>query len=247
MIIYSLMFLIAAQSVPGDAESVATESPGEQVTEPLSADGAPWTLESAKVVSSRYNDCVTLLEADLEIGRIAAQQWSLEGGGAEAQHCLAIADSKAGFHKLAAIRLDDLAERKDAGDDYMRARILSQAVALWLKAGEIDRAENSLGAALALTPDSGELQLTAAAVFAVQEEWNKTVNAVTAAEDSGFVSASGFIRRGRAQYEMGAYRGAADDVVRALSLDPVNIDALTLRGDIQRTGITIDVFYDVPQ
>ena len=197
--------------------------------------------------SARYDDCVTMLEADLEIGRIAAQQWALEGGGAEAQHCLAIADSKAGFNKLAAIRLDELAERKDAGDDYMRARILSQAANLWLKAGETERAANSLGAALALTPDSGELQLTAAAVFAKQNKWNDTLKAVDHAEEKGFISVTGYINRARAQYEMGAYRGAADDVVRALSLDPVNIDALTLRGDIQRTGIIIDVAYETPQ
>src|SRR5690606_19581999 len=85
-------------------------------------------------LSPRYADCIQFVEADLDIGRIAAQQWVSEGGGSEARHCLAIADLKAGFPKLSALRLEEIAQRKDAGDDYVRARVLSQAAEAWLVA-----------------------------------------------------------------------------------------------------------------
>ncbi|WP_411817404.1 tetratricopeptide repeat protein [Hyphococcus sp. DH-69] len=196
--------------------------------------------------SPRYADCVTLVEADLEIGRIAAQQWVSEGGGAEARHCLADADLKAGFPKLAAVRLQEIAERDDAGDDYMRARVLDQAAQAWLLADQPKYAKEALDKAFALVPDSGELQLTAAKIYGAQEKWQDVIEAVKAAEDAEFVSAETFVLRGRARYIFGAYERAADDVVAALSLEPTNLDALVLRGDLAQVGINIDVYFEPP-
>ncbi|PQA86516.1 tetratricopeptide repeat protein [Hyphococcus luteus] len=195
----------------------------------------------------RYVDCVEFLKADLELGRIAAQQWVDEGGGAPARHCLAIADLEAGFPKLAALRLEEIAQRKDAGDDYVRARLYSQAAEAWLEAEETGHAEAALEKALALVPDSAELHLTAGKVYAAQERWQDAIEAITAAEEGGFASAETYVIRGRARYVLGAYERAADDVVAALSIDPVNVDALVLRGDLARRGMTIDVYYDPPE
>lgn len=201
-------------------------------------------LSTAETLSPRYVDCVELLNADLELGRIAAQQWVSEGGGAEARHCLSVADLKAGFPKLAALRLEEIAQRKDAGDDYVRARLLSQAAQAWLVAEEPAYAEAALDQALALVPDSPELYLTAAKVYGAQRRWQDVINAVNTAEEDGFVSAETFVLRGRARYEFGAYENAANDVVAALSLDPKFIDALVLRGDLAQAGMKIDVFLE---
>ncbi|MFC2952330.1 hypothetical protein ACFOOP_10355 [Marinicaulis aureus] len=201
----------------------------------------------AETLSPRYADCINLIEADLELGRIAAQQWVGEGGGAEARHCLSIADFKAGFPKLAALRLEEIAQRNDAGDDYVRARLLSQAANAWLEGEEPKRAEDALNQALALVPDSAELQLTAAKVYAAQERWHEVITAVTTAEDGDLVSAETFVLRGRARLVFGAHEKAAEDVVAALSLDPTNVDALVLRGDLAQVGISIDVFLDTSQ
>ncbi len=195
---------------------------------------------------SRYESCVALLDADLEAGRREAQQWVGAGGGANARHCLALADLKAGYPKLAAARLDSIAHRKDAGDDFVRARILEQAAEAWLQAGALSYAEKSIAEAIALVPDSGELQLTAAQVYAARERWQEVIDAVTAAEDAGFVSAATYILRGRGYFSFGNYETAAQDVVNALSIEPTNIDALTLRGELQQTGIVIDVSYAAP-
>ncbi len=192
-------------------------------------------------LNPRYADCVELVKADLELGRIAAQQWVSEGGGAEARHCLATADLAAGFPKLAALRFEEIAERDDAGDDYVRARLFDQAAQSWLLAEEPALAESALDKALALVPDSGELYLTAAHIYAAQERWLDVVNAVDTAQAAEFVSADTFVLRGRGLYTLASYETAAEDVVNALTLDPTNIDALVLRGDLARVGINISV------
>lgn len=192
---------------------------------------------------SRYDDCVALVEGNLEVGRIAAQQWVTEGGGANARHCLAIADLKAGFPKLAAARLEEIADRKDAGDDFVRARVLAQAAEAWLEAKENGYAEKALSKALELVPDSGELQLTAAKVYGAQERWQEVIDAVDAAEKAGFVSAATYVLRGKAYYAFADYETSAQDVVNALTLEPTNLDALVLRGDLQQTGVVIEVSY----
>jgi tetratricopeptide (TPR) repeat protein len=196
--------------------------------------------------SERYDDCIALVETDTDRGRAAAQQWADEGGGANAQHCLALADIAAGFAKLGAARLEQIAQRKDAGDDFIRARLLSQAANAWLVAGEVDLAQAAINAAFELAPGAGELYLTAAKVYAAQEKWLQVVAAVRTATQSGFVSAETYVLSARAHIALGDYVAAADDVVEALTLEPTNIDALVLRGEIQQTGVTIDVYYDDP-
>ncbi len=195
-------------------------------------------------VNERYLDCVNLIEADTEVGRIAARQWASAGGGADAQHCLAIADIASGFPRLGAIRLEEASQRKDAGDDYIRARLLAQASYAWLQAADTESAKRTINEAFSLVPDSGELHMTAAKIHAALEEWQQVISSVTIAEQAGFSSSENYVLRGRAFTHLGAYETAAQDVVNALSLNPVNIEALVLRGEIQQTGIAIEVYYD---
>ena len=195
----------------------------------------------AAEASDRYLDCLLLIEGDIETGRRAAQLWAAEGGGVSAQHCLAMADIAAGFAKLGAARLEAIAEREDAGDGLARGRLYAQAAGAWLEAGEPEFAEAALAAAFELAPGAGELHLTDANIRIAQEDWHGAIAAVDAAEKAGAVSADGFVGRGRARLAIGDTEGAAVDVVNALSIEPTNIDALTLRGDVQRAGVQIDV------
>jgi len=201
-------------------------------------------LADTDVTNERYLDCISLVDADVENGRLAAQLWASSGGGADAQHCLAIADIAAGFPKLGALRLEQIAQRKDAGDDYVRARLLAQAADAWLQSSETTSAQGAINEAISLVPDSGELQLTAAKIYAALEEWHKVISSVTFAEQAGFVAAYSYVLRARALTELGDYETAAQDVVNALSLDPVNVDALVLRGELQQTGIVIEVYFE---
>ena len=184
-----------------------------------------------------------LVIEDVEEGRAGAQRWASEGGGAPAQHCLAIADLAAGFPKLAAIRLRELAERSDAGDETARARVLAEAALAWLEAGEIREAENALAAAKARAPGSPELDFVAAKIYAADNRWQAAADAVSAAEEKGATSAESFLIRARAHRALGRDDDAAHDVVAALTLDPLNVDALTLRGELRQAGVEIEAYY----
>ena len=202
----------------------------------------PSTTQSTPL-SSRYQDCIAMLEEDVEIGRIAASQWVTGGGGAPAQHCLAIADLRAGFPKLAAVRLTELTERKDAGDGLIRARYLEQASMAWLEAEEPGQALDTIKQAQILAPNSGELSLTAGLIYAKNEQWQATINSIDAAQAQGFQSVASLIARGNAFKALTKYREAADDVVAALSIDPFHLDALVLRGELQQLGVAIEANY----
>ena len=203
----------------------------------------PAYLESTVGASARHEECVRLVIDDIDEGRTGAQRWASEGGGAPAQHCLAIADLAAGYPKLAAIRLRDIADRADAGDDTARARVLAEAALAWLEAGEIAEAEDSLKAAQARASGSPELDFVAAKIYAADNRWQAAADAVSAAEKKGVIAAESYVIRARSLRALGRDDDAADDVVAALTLDPLNIDALTLRGELQQAGIKIEAYY----
>lgn len=199
------------------------------------------SVSSPAEAPDRYLDCLLLVEQDIALGRRAAQLWAAEGGGANALHCLALADIAAGFVKLGAARLETIAKRNDAGDDLARARLYAQAADAWLDADQPAVADAAIAAAFALVPDAAELHLANAEVKAAKGDWHHVIAAVSAAEKAGLASVGGYVLRGRARLETGDTEGAAVDTVNALQVDPTNIDALTLRGDVQRAGVQIDV------
>jgi predicted Zn-dependent protease len=203
----------------------------------------PPYLESEASAGARHQECVRLIVEDLAEGRDGAQRWALEGGGAAAQHCLAIADLAAGFPKLAAIRLTEIAGRPDAGDETTRARVLAEAALAWLEAGDAAEAEKAIMDAKARAPSLKELDFVLAKVFAAGNRWQAAADAVTAAEKNKVTSAEAYVIRARAYRALGRDPDAAEDVVSALTLDPFNIDALTLRGELRQAGIEIEAFY----
>jgi hypothetical protein len=204
------------------------------------------TDEAPVGANPRYLDCVTLVTKDLEIGRIAAQQWAVEGGGAPAQHCLAIADLAAGFPRLAAARLVELSERSDAGDNAARARILAEAALAWLDAKNTTDAEVAITSSRAMAPDLAELDIVAAKVFEASGQWQSAEDAVTSAEEKGVATPESYVIRARSRRALGRDMAAADDVAASLNLDPFNLDALVLRGELQQAGINIEAYYGAP-
>lgn len=198
---------------------------------------------AAAARNPRYQECIERVFANIREGRASAERWSREGGGPAAVHCLAIADLAAGFPKIAAVRLFELAERPDAGEEGVRARLYAEASEAFVTAGAIEEAETAIGAAFALAPDADELYLPAAKVHAARDRDQATIDAVTTAEERGVVSSAGFVLRGRARYRLADYLRAADDVIAALKIDPTNLDALVLRGDLSQKGVDIRADY----
>jgi tetratricopeptide (TPR) repeat protein len=193
-------------------------------------------------LSERYQACVGLIIEDAELGRRGAAQWASEGGGPPALHCLAIGDLAAGFPKLAAIRLVELADRADAGEAAMRARIAAEATLAWLDASDPAAAAEALETAQKLAPDDMSLLIIAALVHEAAGKLSAAAEAVTAAEKAGVRTANAYLIRARARRTQGDHLAAAEDVAAALNLEPLNIDALTMRGDLAATGVTIEAY-----
>ena len=100
----SILPILAAMALGAQTEA--------QAEAPAAADPAVPSETATETGASLYQECVALIKNDLEAGRRRAQQWVSTGGGADARHCLAIADLESGFPKLAAARLEEIAERK---------------------------------------------------------------------------------------------------------------------------------------
>jgi tetratricopeptide (TPR) repeat protein len=203
----------------------------------------PAFLDRVETTSARYAECVQAIADDLQTGRRAAERWAMDGGGAPALHCLAIADLAAGFPKLAAIRLSEIAERSDAGDARARARLLAEAALAWLDAGNPPQAEQSIAEAKRLAAVLPELDFVAAKAFAAGGKWQEAADAVSAAEGAGLKTPEAYIIRAKALRALGKNEAAAEDVVAALTLDPYDIDALTMRGELRQAGIEIEAYY----
>ena len=219
---------------------VALLTPEAPYEAPYLAKTPPVNAEAGK--HPRYQDCIRLVARDLEIGRIAAQQWTDEGGGALAEHCLAIADIAAGFPKLGAARLAQISDRKDAGDNNARARVLAQAALAWLDGHETEYAKEAINSAVQYAPELGEIYVVAARVFEAAEEWENAAASVTKAADEKLATADTFLIRARAHRALGKDYAAAEDVVTALSIDPFNLDALVMRGELKQAGIEIEAY-----
>lgn len=188
---------------------------------------------------AQYVECVSLIAEAPDLGRQGAQRWVGDGGGAPAIHCLAIADLAEGFPRLAAARLTDLADRADAGDALTRAMVLGEASLAWLDANDATLAIETVEDALARAPDYAPLKIIAAKAYAAAKSWRRAVEAVTEAESAGVATLEGRLIRARANKALGAHAEAAEDVVAALKLEPTNLDALVLRGELIQAGIEI--------
>ena len=200
-------------------------------------------LTNSATVDPRYQECVDLVSEDARASRTAAERWVTDGGGPKAQHCLAVAELAAGLPKRAASRLQSLGENATVGPPEIRSKLYAQAAEAWLQANASEEAEAALDNAFKLTPGAGELYLVAAKLHAMREEPIQVINAIDEAEATGLGSVMGFVLRGRAHLETNDKEAAAQDVVRALSIDPTSIQALLLRGELQQLGVNIDVDY----
>lgn len=191
----------------------------------------------------QYETCIQNIEQDPEAGQRAAQTWVHDSGGIAAMHCHAIAYMANDHPKLAALRLLEIAQRPDAGDPLVRARYLEQAAQAWLEADMPEFALEAINQALNIAPNAGELSLMAGLIYAADEQWQRTIDAINAAQDQDIISPEAFIARGRANKALLHHLEAAKDVVSALALDPFNLDALVLRGELQQIGVEINAKY----
>jgi Tfp pilus assembly protein PilF len=121
--------------------------------------------------------------------------------------------------------------------------VLAEAALAWLDAGDISQAEDAINVAKARAPSLRELDFVTAKIFAADNRWQAAADAVSAAEEKGVKAAEAYVIRARAYRALGRDDAAAEDVVAALALEPLNIEALTLRGELRQAGIEIEAYY----
>ena len=180
-----------------------------------------------------YQACVAVIDTNPADAFERALAWRTQGGGAQADHCAALALIALDEPGEAASRLDTLARRSDAGTLMERAALLAQAGNAWLLAAQPANAEVALSAALKLSPRDAELWTDRARARAAQMNWADAEKDLTNALTFDATKPQTFVLRAVARSAQGNKVGHRFDVEAALILDSTYPEALVERGTLK--------------
>ncbi|MBI4183496.1 MAG: tetratricopeptide repeat protein [Proteobacteria bacterium] len=201
----------------------------------------PWAAAGAspeKPAPERYRECVALARSDPEKGFEAAIAWRDAFGGDPARHCVAVALIGLGKFAEAARRLEALAEEMRTPPEP-RAEALGQAAQAWMLAGDHERANAVLGAALELVPAgplAAGLLTDRGVVLASARNYWEAIDDFSRAIDIAPGEADVYVFRAAAYRYVDSPELAMDDLERALALAPDHPQALLERGILRRMG-----------
>jgi regulator of sirC expression with transglutaminase-like and TPR domain len=181
-----------------------------------------------------YQTCVAAIDVDPNDAFERALAWRAQGGGAQADHCAALALIALDEPGEAASRLDILARRSDAGTLMERAKLLAEAGNAWLLADQPANAEVAFSAALKLTPRDPELWTDRARARAAQMNWADAEQDLTNSLTFDAKKPEVFVLRATARKAQGNRVGHKFDVDAALALDPTYPEALVERGILKQ-------------
>ncbi len=179
-------------------------------------------------LADNYEQCLIIANNNPDRGYEIAAEWRDYGGGARAEHCLAIALVGQGKHERAAEILDDMARGIEADPAskgrsaqdiaLQRADLLAQSGNAWL---------------LAEAPDKAYISFTdAMAVPELPSDWRTET----------------LIDRARAAADLNDQESAVEDLTEALALAGPRADILTYRAAAQRAlGAVVKARADVEQ
>ena len=184
--------------------------------------------------ANEYAACMALVISDPEAAFEKAMGWRDFGGGAPARHCAALALLALGHSAKAAARLEALGQEMTDEARPLRAEMLGQAGLAWLMAGQAERADAVLTAALDLGPDNVELWIDRAQVLAARGAYWGAIDDLNRAIELDPERAEAYAFRASAYRYVDSLELASADVERALSLAPYDPAALLERGNIRR-------------
>ncbi len=177
-----------------------------------------------------YQACVAAVDVNAADAFEMASIWRDHGGGASAEHCIALALIALDEPGEAASRLDVLARRMDAGAATDRARLLAQSGNAWLLASELQNAEAAFSAALKLTPSDAEIWTDRARTRVARQDWANAETDLNSALSYDKTHPAAYVLRAGARQAQGNQAGYKADIDAALALDPTFPDALVERG-----------------
>ncbi|MEM6852169.1 MAG: hypothetical protein AAF527_10595 [Pseudomonadota bacterium] len=197
--------------------------------------GAPGSA-AAEAPPIRYEDCAAQAETAPAAALRLATRWANADGGAPAEHCAALALMALGDPVAAAERLEALTRRDDVRDDGARAALLGQAANARLVAEQPDAALAHIAVALRLAPGRAELHLDASRAHALKRDWSAAAGAADDAVAADPTSPEARALAARARWELREDDAARAQLRQALRLDPQNLEALVLQGEMRQEG-----------
>ncbi|MDH3738881.1 MAG: tetratricopeptide repeat protein [Alphaproteobacteria bacterium] len=199
--------------------------------------GAPahaLTRYSEMPLARAYESCLALARTNPSDGFEAAIAWRDEGGGPAANHCTAIALVGLGQLEEAATRLEELSANMPGFGAKERASVLEQAGQVWVRLGDGTRAHAVLTMALELDAKNVKLWVRRGEVLASAGAFWEAIDDFNEALSRNDQSLDALVFRAAAYRLLEVPELAADDVERALALDPTFPDALTELGMVRR-------------
>lgn len=183
--------------------------------------------------AQRYAKCMAQARDNPEQAFETALGWQSLGGGDPAQHCIAAALMSLKIYHEAAARFESIAQKTKKGDK-VRAGLLGQAAQGWLLAGQADRADGVLTAALKLTPDDPDLLIDRAGARAQLGRFDESVKDLERAVEIDPKRPDAHAFMASALRQSDRPKEAAAAVEKALALDPEHVEALLERGMLRR-------------
>lgn len=203
---------------------------------PLVLLAAP-ALAQGESDDARYAQC---LDHDAEGAEQALEDafaWERQGGGARAGHCIAIAFLRLGEEEEAATRLEALVDDPLFAGVEPRAELMRQAASAWLLAGDLARAEDAAGRALAVSPRA-DLYVLRAQARMEAENYSGAESDLTEALSLEAANADALVWRAQARMAQGDLAAAQEDAEAAVEADPRSVPARLVLGDIREARRT---------
>jgi tetratricopeptide (TPR) repeat protein len=180
-----------------------------------------------------YDRCLGLLTADPAEAASFAADWSNNGGGDGAVHCLALSRIALGEPDQGAAMLEALADTT-AAPASGRGALLDQATQAWLMIGTADRAAADARKGLALLPEDPALLFDAARAASALGRYQDAADELDRALAREPRWTEALVLRGTALRHLGALGPARAAIDAALALDDTNAEALLERGILRQ-------------
>lgn len=198
--------------------------------------------------AARYKACMAQVAAAPEVARDAARLWLEHEGGAPAKHCLGAALAALGREAAGAAWIEEAADDLSQGRGHQSlgavvtrpliSALKAEAAALWLAAGQYERARTRFTEAIALQPGGSaavvDLLVARSQADAGLGRYDWAREDLTAALALNPDHVQAYVLRATAARFLEDYAEAELDLARALALVPDHADALLERGIVRR-------------
>jgi len=184
--------------------------------------------------SAEHSACLAQAAGQPEAALQRALKWEVEGGGAAAIHCVAVALIGLGSYAEAAKRLEALVALVPDVTPDAQAALLAEAGHAWLLAEDTMRAISAFDAAIKLVDDSADLYIDRSLALVVAGDLWAAIDDLNRAEDLAPERVEVLVFRATAYRYLETWELAAADLERALALDPDYAEAYLERGVLRR-------------